>query len=252
MPPPATMKELLAESSLAFTGTVAEVGATTVPDIPVDERTVVVEVGEVLHAPPEVDLASGSRVTVQLAEDLDPLEPGAEAAFFANGIAYGEELAVAEVGRIPPAEAAVMSGRLAGIPGGESPVAALLAEIEQDQVVEHARGADAVVRAQVTGLNVVPSEGPPHEHDPQWWIATLHADHVAKGDLEAPTDVQVLYANSLDVRWRRHPKPKAGQGGLWLLHRTGTDRAQLAPYELVHESDLQDSILLDVLREQGL
>jgi hypothetical protein len=246
------MKELLAASSLAFTGTVEEVGATTVPDIPADERTVIVGVAEVLHAPPEVDVVPGSRLTMQLAEGLDPLPAGAEATFFANGLAYGEEIAVAEVGRIAPTEAAVTSARLAGMEAGEPPMQALLAEIEQDEVIEHARAADAVVRAQVTALSMVPPEGPPHEHDPQWWIATLHADLVAKGDLEAPTDIQVLYANSLDVRWRRHLKPKAGQGGMWMLHRTGKDRAKLAPYELVHELDLQDSIVLDVLRERGV
>jgi hypothetical protein len=99
---------------------------------------------------------------------------------------------------------------------------------------------------------MVPAEGPPHEHDPQWWVATLHVDHVTKGNLEAPSDVQVLYANSLDVRWRNHLKPKAGQGGLWMLHSTGKAQAKLAPFELVHDYDLQDSILLDLLQEHGV
>ena len=62
----------------------------------------------------------------------------------------------------------------------------------------------------------------------------------------------VLYANSIDVRWRDSPKPKAGQSGLWLLHRTEDDHAALAPFELLHQIDLQPSTQVDLLRERGL
>src|SRR5919198_973533 len=75
---PASVKELLAESNLAFTGSVEEAKATRVPDLPVDDRTVVVRVGEGLHAPPAGDLQPGSTVTVRLAEDLPPLSAGEE------------------------------------------------------------------------------------------------------------------------------------------------------------------------------
>ena len=47
--PDATIKDLLARSGLVFTGTVDEAGASTVSDVPVDERTVVVRVGEALQ-----------------------------------------------------------------------------------------------------------------------------------------------------------------------------------------------------------
>jgi hypothetical protein len=249
---PASVKELLAESNLAFTGSVEEAKATRVPDLPVDDRTVVVRVGEVLHAPPAVDLQPGSTVTVQLAEDLPPLSAGEEATFFANGLAYGDELAVAEVGRTS-AEDAAPTARLAGLDEGVTPVRAAAAELAEDEVVEHAREADAAVRAQVVALTMVPRPGPPLEHDPQWWIATLRTDVVAKGDIAEGEDVAVLYANSLDVRVRHRPKPKAGQGGLWLLHRTADPAlAEQAPYELLDPLDLQDSILLDVLRERGI
>jgi hypothetical protein len=249
---PDSVKQLLAESSLAFTGTVEKVNASTVPDLPVDDRTVVVRVGEVLHVPEAIDLQGGSTVTVQLAEQLPLMAPGEEATFFANGLAYGDELAVAEAGRSSPEDAAP-TARLAGLDAGVTPVRAAAAELAQDRVVEHAREADAIVRAQVVALAMVPTTGPPHEHDPQWWIATLRTDLVAKGDVEAGDEVAVLYANSLDVRVRDRPKPKAGQGGLWLLHRTADPAlAQQAPYELLDSLDLQDSIVLDVLRDRGI
>ena len=250
--PDATIKDLLARSGLVFTGTVDEAGASTVSDVPVDERTVVVRVGEALHAPGEVDLPPGARVTVQLADSLPPLGLGDEATFFANGVVYGENLAVAEVGRVSPEEVAGMSPGHAGLAPAVSPMSAVIAELALDEVVEHARSADAVVRGQVTGLQVVKRTGLPQEHDPLWWIATLHVDLVARGGLAAPSEVPVLYANSLDVRWRRHLKPKAGQGGLWLLHGTQGEAAVLAQFMVIHELDLQDSIMLDVLRDQGM
>ena len=81
----------------------------------------------------------------------------------------------------------------------------------------------------------------------------LRTDVVAKGDITPGEDVAALYANSLDVRVRDRPKPKAGQGGLWLLHRTTVlELAGQAPYELLDALDLQDSILLDVLREHAI
>jgi hypothetical protein len=100
---------------------------------------------------------------------------------------------------------------------------------------------------------MVPPTGPPQEHDPLWWVATLSTDVVAKGDIAPGDDVEVLYANSLDVKVRARPKPKAGQGGLWLLHRTADPTlAQQAPYQLVDPLDLQDSLLLDVFEQEGL
>jgi hypothetical protein len=64
--------------------------------------------------------------------------------------------------------------------------------------------------------------------------------------------VAALYANSIDVQWRDWLKPKAGQSGLWLLHRTPEDRAELAVFELRHTMDLQPSLQLDLLRERGM
>ena len=52
----------------------------------------------------------------------------------------------------------------------------------------------------------------------------------------------------LDVRWRGWPKPKAGQGGMWLLHRSDDAHQELAPFTLRHPEDLQPSLQLELLR----
>jgi hypothetical protein len=221
----------------------------------VDERTVIVQVIEVLKGPAGMVLPPGSAITVQLSSDLLVLQPSEQATFFTNGWVYGETLAVTEVGRMP-VEAVAAPTTLAGRSVPVTEAEAALAELAQDEVLEHARAADAVVRGQVISLTQVPEPQAPGEHDPDWWIATLAVDLVAKGQVPNMVDdvgrVGVLYANSLDIKWRQSLKPKASQAGLWLLHRTTGETERLAPFQISHALDLQPSIQLEFLRQQGL
>lgn len=261
MPDP-TIKDLVSSSGLAFTGTVESRGVAGMTGLPADDRTAAVQVEQMLHAPEGLSVPTGSRIIVRMSPDQPPLDPGERATFFANGLAYGDQLAVAEVGRLPADAGAARTESLAGVVAPVSAVQGALAELAQDEVSDHAAQADAVVRGHVSALAEVPladvpHAGPPGEHDPQWWIATLQVDLVARGDVGRQPDrgtmpVEALYANSLDVQWRDWLKPKAGQGGLWLLHRSPEERAGLAPFELRHSIDLQPSLQLDLLRERGL
>jgi hypothetical protein len=254
--PERSLKDLLASSRLAFTGVVEAAGRSTASGVAADDRTVVVQVDRALNVPEGLRLPPGSRVTVQLSPELPTLAVGEAATFFADGLVYGDTLVVTEVGRTPVTDAAAPTAGLAGMDTAVSPVQAAAAELASDEVVEHAQEADAVIRGHVVGLASVPKEGPPHEHDPDWWIATLEVDVLVSGELPGGTQaggtVSVLYANSLDVSWRQSPKPKAGQSGLWLLHRARPELAELAPFELTHRIDMQPSLQLDVLRERGL
>jgi len=255
MPDP-TIKELVSSSGFSFTGVVESMGVAGMSGLPADDHTAVVQVEQVLHAPGQFIIPPGGKVIVQLSADLPSLGPGDRATFFANGLAYGDELAVTEVGRLPADAGIARTDSLAGLVAPVSAVQAALAELEQDAVADHAAESDAVVRAHVTALAEVPQDGPQGEHDPQWWTATLEVDLVARGQLtpspDGQTHIAVLYANSRDIRWRDWPKPKAGQGGLWLLHRPPTDRSAFAPFELEHLIDLQPSMQLDLLRERGM
>jgi hypothetical protein len=254
--PDGSMKELLASSGLVFTGTVSEAGATSISGVPVDERTAIVQLSELLKGPAGMTLPPGSAITVQLSSDLPILQPGDQATFFTNAWIYGETLAVTEVGRMPVEAGAARTATLAGRPAPITEAEAALAELAQDEVLEHARAADAVVRGQVISLAQVPGTRAPREHDPDWWIATLAVDLVAKGQVPNTTEgvstVGVLYANSQDISWRESLKPKASQAGLWLLHRTTGETESLAPFQVSHALDLQPSVQLDFLRQQGL
>jgi hypothetical protein len=251
-----SLKDLIASSSLAFTGTVQAVGQSTVAGLPTDDRMVVVRVDRVLNAPPEVELAAGGQVTIQLSERLKKLKAGDQATFFADPAVYGEGLVVSEVGRMTEEPEPAAGARLTSLEEPGSAVEQAMAELAQDAVVDHAREADVIVRATVARLEEALTPDLPREHDPHWWIATLQADLVAKGDApglgEGGGTVTALYANSIDFQWRKWPKPKAGQGGLWLLHRSPPDLAQLAPFQLLHPEDLQPSAQLDALREHGI
>lgn len=228
-----SLKDLLARSSLAFAGTVQSLGQSPEPGVPVDERTALVHVEQPLHVPRQVDLSPGSTVVVQLSPDEAPLAPGDRATFFADPLVYGATLVVAEKARAQAAPPTLQAA------------AAAREELAQDAALEHARAADAVVRGYVAALQATAAR-PEREHDPHWWIATLDVDLVARGDV-AEGELRVLYANSIDVRWRSWPKPKAGEAGMWILHRTEGVQAELAPFALLHPDDRQPSMLLDAL-----
>jgi hypothetical protein len=134
--------------------------------------------------------------------------------------------------------------------GGAAPLETLQRQAAAARLSAHAGSADAIVLARVVGLERA-SGSPLREHDADWWRATLHVVHVERGDVQADSEVKVIYANSLDVRWRDAPKPKASQNGLWFLHATEGELAQLAPFEITHSEDLQPVHNLELLRENG-
>ncbi|MEJ7809758.1 MAG: hypothetical protein WKG32_05000 [Gemmatimonadaceae bacterium] len=242
--------DLLRQAPFSFVGTIEQLGGATM-DVPVDDRTAVVYVDRVLHGPDVMRGLGGQRITLQLAADVDPPAIGTTATFFAHGLAFGESVAVAEVGRLP-LEAVEPRMRLAA--GAREPAfAAFERRLATTNLCEHADQADAVVLGRVVKLEKAPATGAMaessiSEHDPDWWVATLLVHHVERGDVE-PGEVLVLYANSLDVRWRDVPKPKASQSGLWLLHRPDGELAYVAPFELCHAEDRQPVQSLDAMRQ---
>jgi hypothetical protein len=243
------MSDLLREAAFSFVGTVEHLGAATMEDLPIGERTAVVRVDQVLHAPEAFAHLAGSSVTLELRPDIEPPEVGATFVFFANGLAFGISVALLEIGR-RPVEAIEPHLALTAESGGTAPFESLQRQVEGARLREHAAGADAIVLGRVVGLERA-SGSPVREHDPDWWRATLHVTHVEKGDVEQDAEIQALYANSLDVRWRESPKPKASQNGLWFLHSTEGELATLAPFQIISPDDLQPPQNVELLRDNG-
>ena len=240
---------LLRQSAFSFLGTIEHLGAATMTDVPVDGRTAIVVVEQVLHAPEAFSQLANTRVTLQLAAKGAALKVGDRAAFFANATAFGDSLALTEVGRVPASDVEPQAGAAATAAGDVAPFLAFQTQIETDRLLAHAAAADAVVIGRVAKLEQVAKKGL-SEHDPDWWKATLDVDHVEKGNAK-PGKLAVLYANSLDVRWRTAPKPKAAQGGLWMLHATTDPLSKLAPFQILHAEDFQPAQSLDTLRGTG-
>jgi hypothetical protein len=237
--------DLLRRAPFSFVGTVEHLGAGTMTSMPIGERTAVVSINYVLHAPPAFAGLEGQRITIELSADNELPAVGDAWAFFAQGVAFGESIVVAEVGRLPAN--AVMGHATAAAGAGEpGAFSSLERETDTQRLREHMDSADAVILGRTAKLERV--GGPViSEHDPDWWKATLDVYHVEKGDV--PGDqVETLYINSIDVRWRTAPKPKASQGGLWLLHATEGDLQAYAPFALLHPEDFQPTQELDDLR----
>jgi hypothetical protein len=237
---------LLAQAPFGFVGTVEHLGAATLSSVPIDESTAVVRVDLVLQAPQTFAGLEGQRITLRLKE---PIQEGEQATFFAQGLVFGESIAVEEVGRLPVerVEPHLMAGAAADDPPD---FGALRRRVAVDRLREHADGADAVVVGRGVWRDDV-LRPPYSEHDPDWWRATVDVVHVERGDI-APGPLGVLYANSLDVRWRTAPKPKASQEGLWILHATEGAAHEAAPFQIIHPEDFQPVQSLDDLRgEEG-
>lgn len=241
--------DLLKQAPFSFVGTIEHLNAATMSNVAIGERTAVVHVDYVLHAPPSFEGLGGQRITIQLAEDKDVPAVGEAFAFFAEGIAFAESITVAEVGRLAVDDVMGHASR-AFEAGSSSAFAALQSDIETQKLRDHADSADAVVIGRVTKLESV-SGFVKSEHDPDWWKATIDVFHVEKGDIAGPGEIEVLYRNSIDVRWRMCPKPKASQGGMWLLHATEGDLRSAAPFALLHPEDFQATQDLDALRGNG-
>jgi len=236
----------MAEAAFSFVGTV-EPAADTAQDIPDGDRLAVVHVDRVLQVPDAFTQLAGATVYLRPAEGADMPTPGETFTFFANGLAFGADVSLVEVARLPVDEAAAQMAMGPAV-GGEDPLDTLQRQLAATRVRDHASTADAIILARVVGLERA-AGSPVREHDPDWWRATMHVTHAERGDVADDAEVKILYANSLDVHWREAPKPKASQNGLWLLHATEAELQPLAPFKIIHAEDLQPPQNLELLRQ---
>jgi hypothetical protein len=240
------IKQLLERSNFSFVGSIVHLGAATMTNIPIDDHTAVVHIDHVLHAPDAFAHMEGQRITIQLAPDADVPTAGQTWAFFVEGLAIGESVAVREIGRLPvdSVEPHVTAALASGTPA--SAFYTERHEMKQGKIRDHMLAADAVVLGRVVSIEKI---GPSShsEHDPDWWRATIEVFHVERGNVPAG-NVQVLFANSRDVRWYSAPKATASQGGAWILHATEGALQALAPFQILHPEDFQPTQQLDQLR----
>ena len=249
---------LVKQSDIIFIGTVTQVGAVAVPEVPASDRTVVVHVDQVLEKPAAVALGAGDSVTVQTAQP-GSLKPGSQATFYTTGWIFGQGVAVREVGHEPGHSPVVVADQQAAV------VRARL-EMNDADLKAHIQKAAMVVEGRVE--QVRPAElawaggAPAHrtrisEHDAQWQEAIIQVQDGIKG-AQAGEQVVVRFPTSLDVAWVGTPRFTVGQEGTFLLHKdstTGSPETVIAgrsvpAYTALHKSDVlpkQDALRIRVL-----
>jgi hypothetical protein len=204
------LSRLHEQSQFVFRGRVAKFGASNVRHIASTPETATVMVEEVLRGNDFLHTLVGKEITVVLGgsnTDTRTAEPGGVRVFFANGLVFGDNVAVRTEGSIEPTAKAIAQIEEVGKLAAAKPLE------------ERIASADAVVNGRVVGLRAAEKQtAPKSEHDPDWWIANVLVLSTIHGR-KIENEIEVLFANSTDIAWYKAPKLHSGQSGLLLLHK---------------------------------
>jgi hypothetical protein len=205
------IEDLVHRSQFVFSGLVQKIKATTVPGIQVNDRTAVVKIEEVLHAPGVLAGYSGHEITVQLRQ---PARAGERAIFFTTPRVYAKSVVVDEVERVQTDKDA------SALRENTTQVKQAVAKLPDRHVQRRSSDADLVVVGKVSSVTPVRSRQPYPitRHDPEWHEARIEVERVERGRLPAEQLV-VLFPQSTDVMWKASPKFQTGQEGIWILHK---------------------------------
>jgi len=197
--------------------------------VPPNSNPAVIRVERVFRAAPALGDQQGQFITLMRAAPGPMPEANGNLVFFSNPVLYGETLAVREIAHLRVSDdvdelSAVLRRATEGA--------------DMDTLRQHLSSAAAVVVGKV--VETRPVAGADHipfsEHDPDWWIATIHVTRSLKGQVKG--DVLVRYANSRDVAWYRAPKPREGQEAIFVLHEDGARDAGGVALVILHAEDM--------------
>jgi hypothetical protein len=215
---------LVKQSDIIFIGTVTQVGAVAVREVPPSDRTVVVRVDQVLEKPAAVALSTGDSVTVQTAQP-GSLKPGTQATFYTTGWVFGRGVAVREVGHEPGRSPVAVADQ-------QEAVARARREVNDADLRAHIQTAAMVVAGRVeqvrpAELTLAPAR-PKRitEHDANWQEAIIQVEEGIKG-AQAGERVVVRFPGSADVAWVGAPRFAVGQEGTFLLHKDSASGSPL-------------------------
>jgi hypothetical protein len=217
------------KATFVFLGTIKKVRAATMRSVPVDDRTAVVRVEQVIEAPANLAHLAGTDVTVGLAGRAKAAV-GRQFMFHAVGWIFGDSIALRAL-----KQEAVTGSHAAVLARGGNPAEHRANRELQERVAE----ADLVVSGKVITIQLPEgaapltraargtmaiSSRPVSEHDPKWREAVVAVDDVHKGS-HAAESVTVVFPASTDVRWFKAPKFEVGQQGLFVLHKEDVEPA---------------------------
>jgi hypothetical protein len=254
---PEALAQEAREARFVFNGTVQKLRAATMDDVPIDDRTAIVRVDEVIYAPHVLAHYAGHEITVRV-EGTKRLQVGQQATFYTNAWLFGDSIAVRSIDHQPVRKTAAGASRDIGDPARRLARKDLQSRFAEARVVVSGRVTSVrlpsdVAAARSARLAAPALPGRISEHDPDWRIAEIQVDEVHKGTLRKDS-VTVRFPSSHDVMWHDAPKFEAGQEGLFMLHnpeQAAGNRALGGPVEDKGEFVVTRSADFQPLSEPG-
>lgn len=223
------VERLVEESSLIFKATVSRLNHSNEPGFPSGERSVLAHIDGVFRAGSALGDLAGRSVTIELLQGHRP-SVGDQAVFFANGLVYGAQIAVREVGHLDP------SGKV------EKDVVAAIDALPVRHLRSRLEGAELVVAGTVVRTRPSGIKEPVSFHSPNWMVAVIRVSSALKGKT-GNGEVEVVFPSSQDHRWSLAPKFHEKQEGFFILRRGATTQFGLPgqAYTALDRADFQPS-----------
>lgn len=223
------VERLVEESSLIFKATVSRLNHSNEPRFPSGERSVLAHIDGVFRAGSALGDLAGRSVTIELLQGHRP-SVGDQAVFFANGLVYGAQIAVREVGHLDP------SGKV------EKDVVAAIDALPVRHLRSRLEGAELVVAGTVVRTRPSGIKEPVSFHSPHWMVAVIRVSSALKGKA-GNGEVEVVFPSSQDHRWSLAPKFHEKQEGFFILRRGATTQFGLPAqaYTALDRADFQPS-----------
>ena len=224
------MRRLAREAGFVFRARVHVHGAIDAPTLPAGGgEPVIVDIEHALRGTEVLRGLAGQQAVV-LTHHAAALREHRAVILFAECISLGQRLLLRELGHVEVSAEA------------DHEIAEAL-RVEEDRPL-HERLAEAplVVVGEVRESRALAEPPPPHsEHDPEWWIARVAVRAALKGRKPAG-DIEVLFANSIDIAWYKSPKLHRGVGGIFVLRPARREEAPKdaprAAYQMTDPLDL--------------
>lgn len=248
MPAGVSEETLAVQANFIFKGTVRKLKAATMPEVPIDDRTVTVRVDEIIQSPESLADFAGREITVALG-GRKKVKAREQFIFYTNGWIFGESLAVRSIDQHPAPKGISAMGVAPGSP---------VENLANKEARIRFESAEVVLSGRVTSVRLPPQKvaargartaaagadvestinQPISEHDPLIQEAVVEVEAVHKG--EHPGDeVVVRFPSSTDVKWYQAPKFHPGQEGFFMLHKGETEEKGAAASAMFREEDAE-------------
>jgi hypothetical protein len=195
------IQKLVPISSLIFSGTVVEQGASSVANLQPRANFAVVRIDRTLRSDPALGSLHGKPVTVALSNGTK-LQDGERAIFLTSDWIQGGGIAVHEVAHFDR--------------GREQAIASAVEQLPERHLADRLSSSVLVVIAEVIATKPTPFDFR-WRNAPQWAIASFRFLYALRG---LPTEnTKALFPTSTRPTWARSPRLSKGQRGIFLLHR---------------------------------